>query len=84
VETVSALVTCVAALAAGLYVDKRWAPDMILATVFGAAAGEFCAVVFWGLAPILATMVPAATVDARGRRRLRDSDHRNAGLRCGR
>ena len=54
-----------AALAAGLYVGTRWAPDAIWATAFGAIAGEFCAAVFWGLALFFATMVPAATVDAR-------------------
>jgi hypothetical protein len=64
-ETVSAFVTCLAALAVGFYVGRRWAPDLIWATVFGAAAGEFCAAVFWGLALFLATMVPTATVDAR-------------------
>jgi len=33
--------------------------------VFGAVAGEFCAAVFWGLALMLATLLPHAGVNAR-------------------
>jgi hypothetical protein len=65
VEIFSALVTCVAALAAGFYVGSHWASDAIWSAVFGAVAGEFCAGVFWGLALFLATMVPSAAVSGR-------------------
>lgn len=61
-ETVSAIVTCIAALAAGFYVGSHWAPDAIWSAVFGAIAGEFCAGVFWGLALFLATMVPSVAI----------------------
>ena len=64
-ETVSTLVTCIAALGAGFYVGNHWAPDAIWSAVFGAVAGEFCAGVFLGLALFLATMVPSAAVSAR-------------------
>jgi hypothetical protein len=65
VEIFSAIVTCVAALAAGFYVGNHWSPDAIWSAVFGAVAGELCAGVFWGLALFLATMVPAAAVSPR-------------------
>ncbi len=64
-EIFSAIVTCVAALAAGFFAGNRWASDAIWSVVFGAVAGEFCAGVFWGLALFLATMVPDAAVSAR-------------------
>jgi hypothetical protein len=65
VETVSAILTCIAALGAGFYVGGHWAPDAIWSAVFGAVAGEACAAVFWGLALFLATMVPSAAVSGR-------------------
>jgi hypothetical protein len=65
VETVSTIATCIAASAAGFAVGKHWAPDAIWAVVFGIVAGAFCAVVFWGLALSLATLVPTADVNAR-------------------
>ena len=64
-EIFSAIVTCVAALAAGFYVGSHWAPDAIWSAVFGAVVGELCAAVFWGLALFLATMVPGAAVSGR-------------------
>jgi hypothetical protein len=65
VEIFSAIVTCIAALAAGFYVGSHWAPDAIWSAVFGAIAGEFCAGVFWGLALFVATMVPSAAISGR-------------------
>jgi hypothetical protein len=65
VETVSTLATCIAAIAAGYFVGKLWAPDAIWAAVFGVVAGGFCAAVFWGLALTLVTLAPNADVDAR-------------------
>lgn len=64
-EIFSAIVTCVAALAAGFYVGNHWASDAIWSAVFGAVAGEVCAAVFWGVALFLATMVPSAAVSGR-------------------
>ncbi len=64
-EIFSAIVTCVAALAAGFYVGNHWASDAIWSAVFGAVAGEVCAAVFWGFALFLATMVPSAAVSGR-------------------
>ena len=64
-EIFSAIVTCVAALAAGFYVGNHWASDAIWSAVFGAVAGEVCAAVFWGCALFLATMVPSAAVSGR-------------------
>ena len=63
-ETVSTLATCVAASAAGYFVGKLWEPDAIWAVAFGVVAGGFCAVVFWGLALTLVTLVPNAGIDA--------------------
>jgi hypothetical protein len=65
VETVSALVTCVAAVAVGFYVGNHWAPDAIWSAVFGAVVGEVCAGLYWGLALFLATLVPEAAVSGR-------------------
>ena len=64
-ETVSTVVTCIAAIGAGFYVGNHWAPDAIWSAFFGAVAGEACAAVFWGLALFLATMVPAADISGR-------------------
>jgi hypothetical protein len=64
-DTFTALVTCAAAIAAGFYVGNRWASDAIWSVVFGAVAGECCAVVYWGLALFLATLVPEAAVSGR-------------------
>jgi cell division protein FtsX len=65
VETFTTIATYVAACAAGFAVGRLWAPDAIWAAVFGAVAGEFCAAVFWGLALMLATLLPHAGVNAR-------------------
>jgi len=62
VEIFSAIVTCVAASAAGFYVGNHWAPDAIWSAVFGALVGEVCAGLYWGVALFLATMVPSADV----------------------
>jgi hypothetical protein len=62
VEFFIAIVTCVAALAAGFCVGNHWAPDAIWSAVFGAVAGATCAAVFWGIALFLATLVPSAAV----------------------
>ena len=64
-ETVATIATCIAASAAGYFVGKLWAPDAIWAAVFGVVAGEFCALVFWGLALTLVTLVPNAGINAR-------------------
>ena len=62
-ETLSTIATSGAAMAAGYAVGKHWAPDAIWSVVFGVVAGEVCAVLFWGLALSLATLVPSADVD---------------------
>ena len=64
-DTVSALLTCAAAAGVGFYVGLHWAPDVIWSAVFGAVAGELCAIAYWCLALFLATMVPDAAVSAR-------------------
>jgi len=65
VEIFSAIVTCVAAAAAGFYVGNHWAPDAIWSAVFGALVGEVCAGLYWGVALFLATLVPSADVSGR-------------------